>query len=128
MYIHIQRRERERGSLTSCINGCRCRRKHHVDVDVQSYQQWRKGKNGRSSQGGEVPEGNTIVSGSSKPSGASERVHGHAPAPQSASFGRIADLILKGEQVPNVREVPDTVLTGYESSSSATRRKKPWEK
>jgi hypothetical protein len=51
-----------------------------------------------------------------------------APEPAyPASFARIVGLIVSGQPVPGVQPVPDTVLSGHESASSARRRPKPWE-
>ena len=50
------------------------------------------------------------------------------PAPYPSSFSHIVELITKGEPVPGVREIPDTVLEGEASESRAETRRKPWEK
>ena len=49
-------------------------------------------------------------------------------APYPTSFAHIVDLITKGEPIPGVKEIPDTVLEGQESQSVTAVRKKPWEK
>ena len=49
------------------------------------------------------------------------------PAPYPSSFSHIVGLITKGEPVPGVREIPDTVLEGEASQSTADKRRKPWE-
>ena len=51
-----------------------------------------------------------------------------ADAPYPTSFAHIVDLITKGEPVPGVKDIPDTVLEGKESRSTTARRKKPWER
>jgi hypothetical protein len=49
-------------------------------------------------------------------------------APYPNSFAHIADLIAKGEPIPGIKEIPDTVLSGKESESRTAKRRKPWEK
>lgn len=36
-------------------------------------------------------------------------------------------MISDGVPVPGIKEIPDTVLEGQSSASSAPRRRKPWE-
>ena len=48
-------------------------------------------------------------------------------APYPSSFSQIVDLITKGEPIPGIREIPDTLLVGQESSPATAKRKKPWE-
>ena len=107
-----------------------------MNVDAQAYDQWQSSKSHGPENGHDLHDKAIICEPSESMSEGSRPV---APetireaatveqAPQSVSFSHIADLIMKGEQVPNVREIPDTVLYGQESSSSATSRKKPWEK
>ncbi|KAH0538386.1 hypothetical protein FGG08_005035 [Glutinoglossum americanum] len=49
-------------------------------------------------------------------------------APYPNSFAQIVDLITKGEPIPGIREIPDTVLSGKKSESRMAKRRKPWEK
>lgn len=45
-----------------------------------------------------------------------------------SSFARIVELITTGQPIPGIQQIPDTVLTGQETASTAQRRRKPWEK
>lgn len=45
-----------------------------------------------------------------------------------SSFAHIVELITTGQPIPGIQQIPDTVLTGHDTSSAKPRRKKPWEK
>ncbi|EFR01161.1 hypothetical protein MGYG_04165 [Nannizzia gypsea CBS 118893] len=45
-----------------------------------------------------------------------------------SSFARIVELITTGQPIPGIQQIPDTVLTGQETASTAQRRRKPWER
>lgn len=45
-----------------------------------------------------------------------------------SSFAHIVELITTGQPVPGIQQIPDTVLTGHDTSSSKQKRRKPWEK
>ncbi|KAK0615526.1 Uncharacterized protein DIS24_g11733 [Lasiodiplodia hormozganensis] len=49
-------------------------------------------------------------------------------APYPTSFAHIVELITSGQPIPGIKEIPDTVLEGQGSASTASKRKKPWEK
>ncbi|KAI9859266.1 MAG: hypothetical protein M1813_007040 [Trichoglossum hirsutum] len=49
-------------------------------------------------------------------------------APYPNSFAQIVDLITRGEPIPGIKDIPDTVLSGKESESQTAKRRKPWEK
>ncbi|WEW56331.1 hypothetical protein PRK78_001774 [Emydomyces testavorans] len=44
-----------------------------------------------------------------------------------SSFAHIVELITTGQPIPGIQQIPDTILTGHEGPSTATRRRKPWE-
>ena len=39
----------------------------------------------------------------------------------------MVELITNGQQIPGIKEVPDTVLEGQASQQITAKRKKPWE-
>lgn len=45
-----------------------------------------------------------------------------------SSFAHIVDLITNNMPIPGIEEIPDTVLSGQDGPSKASRRRKPWEK
>lgn len=45
-----------------------------------------------------------------------------------SSFAHIVELITTGQPIPGIQEIPDTVLTGHDTSSTKPKRLKPWEK
>ena len=55
-----------------------------------------------------------------------------APAPAEearypTSFNHIVELIINGQPIPGIKDVPDTVLSGQDSPAATAKRKKPWE-
>ncbi|EKG19722.1 MYB DNA-binding domain protein [Macrophomina phaseolina MS6] len=60
------------------------------------------------------------------PSGQQQQQQEEAPYP--TSFAHIVELITTGQPIPGIKEIPDTVLEGQGSASTASKRKKPWEK
>jgi hypothetical protein len=65
----------------------------------------------------------TALAATDPPSNSSE-----APAGPKLSYQEIVDLIQSGKPIPGIKEIPDTVLAGQGTSSTQTRRAKPWEK
>ena len=45
-----------------------------------------------------------------------------------SSFAHIVELITTGQPIPGIQQIPDTVLTGFDTSSAKPRRLKPWER
>ncbi|KAJ5796668.1 uncharacterized protein N7518_005208 [Penicillium psychrosexuale] len=45
-----------------------------------------------------------------------------------SSFAHIVELITTGQPIPGIQDIPDTVLSGHDTSSEKPRRRKPWEK
>ena len=45
-----------------------------------------------------------------------------------SSFAHIVELITTGQPVPGIQQIPDTILTGHDTSSAKPRRLKPWER
>ncbi|PYI12130.1 hypothetical protein BO78DRAFT_392806 [Aspergillus sclerotiicarbonarius CBS 121057] len=45
-----------------------------------------------------------------------------------SSFAHIVELITTGQPIPGIQQIPDTVLTGYDTPSEKPKRRKPWEK
>jgi hypothetical protein len=50
-----------------------------------------------------------------------------ADVPYSANFQHIVELITTGKPIPGIKEIPDTIKAGEESTRSRERRLKPWE-
>ena len=126
-------------------------RQYNVPVDFDAYKRWReangvsrrslpsttdetcypsaqltvisKGPYPPSDPSRSVTEVNVGVS----PTVATESESASLPAPYPSSFSHIVSLITKGEPIPGIRDIPDTVLEGEKSASTAERRRKPWE-
>ncbi|KAI9657119.1 MAG: hypothetical protein M1821_003285 [Bathelium mastoideum] len=98
-------------------------RKFGTDVDFDGYKSWRK-------QHTESVSGiSTTEAVSTQPAhAASSTSDQEQSAPYPTSFAQIVDLISSGKPIPGIKDVPDTVLTGQGTASSAITRKKPWEK
>lgn len=108
-------------------------RKHHISVDFEAYKEWRSEHSLPSAnvtRVGPVPDihtnGIAQETGKADESPLQEKPDESA-APYPSSFSQIVDLITKGEPIPGIREIPDTLLVGQESSPATAKRKKPWE-
>ncbi|KAF2767320.1 hypothetical protein EJ03DRAFT_276460 [Teratosphaeria nubilosa] len=91
-------------------------RKAGTPVDYQSYKAWVDSK-------GSMP-----APAEPRPGGGGEGDGGMGNAPKPATFAEICDMIAEGKPIPGIKDIPDTILEGQASSSTAGRRKKPWEK
>lgn len=61
---------------------------------------------------------------STEPKDASEP----SETPYSSNYQQLVELIVSGQPVPGIKQIPDTVLADQKSESSARSRTKPWEK
>jgi len=50
------------------------------------------------------------------------------PAVYTPTFDEIVALIQTGQDIPGIRDIPDTVLTGQGSTATTPARRKPWER
>lgn len=118
-----------------------------VPVDFEGYKAWRlrrredlstlsadEAADGLREEGDGEINGNadperqpTMPPVSAVPKLTASGANGAAAAPYPSSFARIVELIASGQPIPGVREIPDTVLHGQASESTAPRRRKPWE-
>lgn len=117
--------------------------KNNVSIDFDAYQEWRK-RPPSSSQ--PVNDSSIHVSGhsplvknennedfsrydarkvASMPRASAEPVAAEARYP--TSFSHIVELITSGQPVPGIKDIPDIVLSGQESTAATAKRKKPWE-
>ncbi|KAL8652443.1 MAG: hypothetical protein Q9226_004271 [Calogaya cf. arnoldii] len=108
-------------------------RKHRTTIDFECYKRWRSEKGLPSAalgRIGPVPENqiNGIAQEGGKADVNPEQERNEPAAPYPSSFSQIVDLITKGEPIPGIKEVPDTLLVGQESLPATAKRKKPWEK
>lgn len=72
------------------------------------------------------PTNRPIASGQPAPSA---NVTAQADAPSyPATFAQIVELITKGEPIPGIKDIPDTILEGQATQAARPKRKKPWEK
>ena len=107
-------------------------RKKNTSVDFDSYTAWR-------AQRTVAPATNDSIAVQALPSQEltstfqpnntlPAQESGQEPAaPYPTSFNQIIDLITKGDPIPGIKDVPDTLLTGQESVPTTAKRKKPWE-
>ncbi|OAL71329.1 hypothetical protein A7D00_4229 [Trichophyton violaceum] len=103
-------------------------------IDHTSYQHWRqpqsRNENIPISSTSDNNDGNEAAQSESVPvstaPGESKSEEGQPAYP--SSFARIVELITTGQPIPGIQQIPDTVLTGQETASTAQRRQKPWEK
>lgn len=103
-------------------------RKSHTRISFESYKSWRDERSlppvSDATASSETLAPWQQANGVTSPSQKSEQ--GAAPYP--SSFSSIVDLITKGEPIPGIKEIPDTLLTGQDSAPSTAKRKKPWER
>lgn len=106
-------------------------------LDLTAYKAWLASHDGvavRSSETGNVsqqpnasnPAAGPSPSDTASPS-SSAPTHTQEPTYPS-SFAHIVELITAGQPIPGIQQIPDTVLTGHDTSSAKPRRLKPWEK
>ncbi|KAH0565627.1 hypothetical protein GP486_000985 [Trichoglossum hirsutum] len=113
-------------------------RKHNCpELKFDSYSAWRAQRNlpavsdATSNSGSSRSPPTTTPSTSQNEPQAAASTSNSAPdpsAPYPNSFARIVDLITRGEPIPGIKHIPDTVLFGKESESRTAKRLKPWEK
>ncbi|KAL8815635.1 MAG: hypothetical protein Q9223_005248 [Gallowayella weberi] len=107
-------------------------RKFNVYIDFEAYKSWRRIQNlqpvanapntSESAAVGQQPK-DISLENPTRPSQESEQ----PAAPYPSSFSQIVELITKGEPIPGIKEIPDTLLQGQESAPMTAKRKKPWE-
>ncbi|KAL8807000.1 MAG: hypothetical protein Q9182_000981 [Xanthomendoza sp. 2 TL-2023] len=107
-------------------------RKFHVHIDFEAYKSWHRVQNlqpvanapntSESAAVAELPN-DISLENPIRPSHESEQ----SAAPYPSSFSQIVELITKGEPIPGIKEIPDTLLWGQESAPMTAKRKKPWE-
>lgn len=108
-------------------------RKHHISVDFESYKKWRSEQNLHLATVNRVPVPETQTNGIAEEPGKTnvnpvQEKPDEPAAPYPSSFSQIVDLITKGEPIPGIKEIPDTLLVGQESLTATAKRRKPWEK
>ncbi|KAL8872628.1 MAG: hypothetical protein Q9174_001768 [Haloplaca sp. 1 TL-2023] len=113
-------------------------RKHNTSIDFEAYKRWRLSQNlppvtvsdlsrplEATGSTKSAPEDNSIPATNDFEQNAQSEQEPQAPYP--TSFSQIVDLITKGEPIPGIKDIPDTLLTGQESVAATAKRKKPWE-
>ncbi|KAL8952693.1 MAG: hypothetical protein Q9222_001392 [Ikaeria aurantiellina] len=107
-------------------------RKNNFPIDFNSYRIWRSAQNlpPVSNTVPETLDTNPRTNGtfSQKADDTFQSPPEQPAAPYPSPFSQIVELITKGEPIPGIKEIPDTVLTGQESAATTAKRKKPWEK
>ncbi|KAI4275343.1 MAG: hypothetical protein LQ337_003288 [Flavoplaca oasis] len=106
-------------------------RKCHVSIDFESYKRWRSDQNLPPVTANREAVTETQTNGIAQEIETADVNSAQEPnepaAPYPSSFSRIVDLITKGEPIPGIKDIPDTLLIGQESSPTTAKRKKPWE-
>jgi hypothetical protein len=107
-------------------------RKFGVHVEAPAYRTWRQENasrvNGLSDTLSPPQEAISPVQQPVEAAPPSPSATTGPPAPYPTSFAEVVELISSGKPVPGIKDIPDTVLNGQGSQSSAPKRKKPWEK
>ncbi len=107
-------------------------RKHKVSIDFESYKRWRSQQNLPLTAVNRGPAPGTQTNGMAQETDKTDtnvvQASEQPAAPYPSSFSQIVDLITKGEPIPGIKEIPNTLLLGQDSAPSTAKRKKPWEK
>ncbi|KAL8670522.1 MAG: hypothetical protein Q9168_004939 [Polycauliona sp. 1 TL-2023] len=110
-------------------------RKHNTTIDFESYKRWRLEQklpsvavNGASVAETQVDDIAQATRKTDARDDTSTQGTDQPAAPYPSSFSQIVDLITKGEPIPGIKDIPETLLAGQESSPGTAKRKKPWEK
>ncbi|KAI4258158.1 MAG: hypothetical protein LQ352_001315 [Teloschistes flavicans] len=111
-------------------------RKLNSPIDFEAYRIWRSQQNLpavtlEQMHRVESPSPDPQTSGMSiekSDATVSQQSERQPSAPFPSSFSQIVDLITKGEPIPGIKEIPDTLLTGQESAPIEAKRMKPWER
>ncbi|KAI4211935.1 MAG: hypothetical protein LQ351_005275 [Letrouitia transgressa] len=102
-------------------------RKHNIPIDFDAYRSWRSQQSLTPVINGNNSGLPSQLADRSSPD-ATWRPVSETSAPYPTSFSQIVELITKGEPIPGIKEIPDTLLKGQESVPTAAKRMKPWEK
>ncbi|MCJ1231445.1 hypothetical protein MMC12_008122 [Toensbergia leucococca] len=115
-------------------------RKNNIPIDFDEYKDWRTQYNSQAPSNNKSPpdftSSGTTMTAPATPSISSPTSTMNAvnmapstspPGPYPTTFNHIVELITKGEPVPGIKEIPDTVLTGQDSQPTTAKRRKPWE-
>ncbi|KAI9799536.1 MAG: hypothetical protein M1825_004462 [Sarcosagium campestre] len=114
-------------------------RKFGFGIDIEAYKIWLLQKDrgsGTSNVSGDAVTTTLSASTISERGSLPQRAEQHskassdadADAPFPNAFAHIVNLITKGETVPGIRDIPNTVLEGQRSESTVAPRRKPWER
>ncbi|KAJ1965206.1 hypothetical protein GGI12_000940 [Dipsacomyces acuminosporus] len=88
-------------------------------LDHEAYLQWRESQRTSSTETGgkgQAEEAEEDSDGATLPG-----------APYSASFAEVVGMIMRGEEIPGIREIPDGLNESAPSASVAKAPPKPWE-
>ncbi|PIA13673.1 hypothetical protein COEREDRAFT_83364 [Coemansia reversa NRRL 1564] len=88
-------------------------------IDLSKYEGW------KSSQKVDKTTGTTSISEQTQNNNHCGQLSG---APYSASFAEVVGMIMRGEEIPGAREIPDELNTESPSRSAAKAPPKPWER
>ena len=106
-------------------------RKYDVSVDYDAYERWHSQHSAHATVNGDSNLSHVSETSGPLDSDVPTTIvadQSEASAPYPMSFNHVVDLITKGESIPGIKEIPDTVLEGQASQSTTGRRQKPWEK
>ncbi|KAK2871609.1 hypothetical protein FQN49_003012 [Arthroderma sp. PD_2] len=100
-------------------------------IDYLSYKQWLQQPSQpqveENTSPSNVDASTTAPESTSTPTAQDVSKSGEEQPAYPSSFARIVELITTGQPIPGIQQIPDTVLTGQETVSTAQRRRKPWE-
>ena len=110
-------------------------RKHNVPIDFDTYRDWHARQGSNLQPGPTIssalqvvsPQDATGISVLTGNSDGSNTISSEHPAFYPLNFNHIVELITTGQQIPGIKEIPNTILTGQASEATLSKRRKPWE-
>ncbi|CCE82772.1 Piso0_002518 [Millerozyma farinosa CBS 7064] len=91
-------------------------------LSLDDYYQW------RAQQGGHLLNHTSETSETTEEAEAAANETNGTPSEYSSKYKDIVNMIVTGQEMPGIKQIPDTVLSDQSSEQKAQQRAKPWEK
>ncbi|CCE81841.1 Piso0_002518 [Millerozyma farinosa CBS 7064] len=98
-----------------------CSQTGHI-LSLDDYYQW------RAQHGGNLLNDTNETTGTTEETEASANETNSTPSEYSSKYKDIVNMIVTGQEIPGIKQIPDTVLSEQSSEHKAQQRVKPWEK
>lgn len=98
-----------------------CSKTGHI-LSLDDYYQW------KAQQGVNLPNDASQISDTTEETEASANGTNSTSSEYSSNYKDIVNMIVTGQEIPGIKQIPDTVLLDQSSEHKAQQRVKPWEK